>query len=86
MERRRQFRSKSHWRGGQVMMEGPTLILTLPSLPRLLHQYFLLLRFLEGGRRRLRLWVVVWLVHALGWTLAMAVRKEGGREGGREAG
>ncbi|GAB5036019.1 Hypothetical protein NocV09_03300020 [Nannochloropsis oceanica] len=35
-------------------------------------QYFLLLRFLEVGRRRLRLWVVMWLVRALGWTLALA--------------
>ncbi|EWM23274.1 hypothetical protein Naga_101087g1 [Nannochloropsis gaditana] len=36
-------------------------------------QYYLLLRFLDRGRRRLRLWVLAWLVHAAGWTLAMAV-------------
>ena len=35
-------------------------------------QYFLLLRYLETGPRRLRLWAAVWLVHTLGWTLAMS--------------
>jgi hypothetical protein len=36
-------------------------------------QYFLLLRFLEWNRRRLRHWITAWLVHALGFLLAMAV-------------
>lgn len=35
-------------------------------------QYFLLLRFLEWDRRRLRHWIAAWLVHALGFLLAMA--------------
>lgn len=35
-------------------------------------QYFLLLRFLEWDRRRLRHWISAWLVHALGFLLAMA--------------
>lgn len=37
-------------------------------------QYFLLLRFLEWDRRRLRHWIAAWLLHALGFLLAMAVR------------
>ena len=35
-------------------------------------QYFLLLRFLEWERRRLRHWIAAWLVHALGFLVAMA--------------
>lgn len=35
-------------------------------------QYFLLLRFLEWDRRRLRHWIAAWLIHALGFLLAMA--------------
>lgn len=36
-------------------------------------QYLLLLRFLEWDRRRLRHWIAAWLLHALGFLLAMAV-------------
>jgi len=35
-------------------------------------QYFLLLRFLEWDRRRLRHWLAAWLVRAVGYLLALA--------------
>jgi hypothetical protein len=35
-------------------------------------QYFLLLRFLEWDRRRLRHWLGAWLVRAVGYLLALA--------------
>lgn len=45
-------------------------------------QYFFLLRFLEWERRRLRHWIAAWLVHALGFLLAMAVSEERGTQRG----